>query len=376
MISSEVRRILSKNLEPIKVGVRNILGWRTKRKLVAFAVDDYGNVRLHSRQSRDHMCKLGLKPKNRFDVFDSLETEEDLSILYDTLSSFRDCTGRHPIFTALTVVCNIDFEKQLKVDKYTSELLPYTFGKLGRQRTWELWKEGVTSRLIFPQFHGREHLSVKLLEANLAANENSTRIALENHSYSRINGDILPDIRYTAAFDMSSIDDLKGLKQVLSQGLSYFEKIFGFRSQSFNAPGGKESSHLYETLREGKVKFIESPHIKLDPLGGGRFTRSFNYLGKKNQLDQTYLVRNCLFEPTADGSIDWVSYCIRQINAAFRWNMPAIISSHRVNFCGHIDPKNRRAGINALKQLLDKIVTNWPDVEFVTTVDIGELISN
>ena len=63
-----------------------------------------------------------------------------------------------------------------------------------------------------------------------------------------------------------------------------------------------------------------------------------------------------------------------QIEAAFRWSRPAIISSHRVNFCGHIDPQNRRTGLDALAKLLRSIVGKWPEVEFVAAHKIGDLI--
>ena len=96
-------------------------------------------------------------------------------------------------------------------------------------------------------------------------------------------------------------------------------------------------------------------------------------LDKKNNL--VILVRNVVFEPTEDRGIDWVNYAFKQIEAAFFWNKPAIISSHRVNFCGHIDPKNREKGLNALKQLLKKIVEKWPDVEFMSADELGDLIA-
>jgi hypothetical protein len=90
----------------------------------------------------------------------------------------------------------------------------------------------------------------------------------------------------------------------------------------------------------------------------------------------TYQVRNVVFEPTFKENFDSVSYALNQIKTAFFWNRPAIISSHRVNFCGHIDPKNREIGLSSLKMLLKKIVQSWPDVEFMSTVDLGALIVN
>jgi len=65
---------------------------------------------------------------------------------------------------------------------------------------------------------------------------------------------------------------------------------------------------------------------------------------------------------------------MKQIEAAFLWNKPAIISSHRVNFCGHIDENNRKKGLTSLKQLLDEIVKRWPDVEFMSADELGDTI--
>ena len=65
---------------------------------------------------------------------------------------------------------------------------------------------------------------------------------------------------------------------------------------------------------------------------------------------------------------------MKQIETSFFWNKPANVSSHRVNFCGYIDKKNRATGINDLKQLLKKVVQKWPDVEFMSANELGDLI--
>jgi hypothetical protein len=67
---------------------------------------------------------------------------------------------------------------------------------------------------------------------------------------------------------------------------------------------------------------------------------------------------------------------MQQIQADFRWNKPALISSHRVNFCGHIDPKNREKGLGDLKALLKAIVQKWPEVEFVSVNQLVTIINN
>jgi hypothetical protein len=86
------------------------------------------------------------------------------------------------------------------------------------------------------------------------------------------------------------------------------------------------------------------------------------------------MVRNVVSEPTEVRGINWVDFTMKQIETAFRWNKPAIISSHRVNFCGHIDENNRNVGLMALKNLLYEIVKKWPDVEFMSADELGECI--
>jgi len=79
-----------------------------------------------------------------------------------------------------------------------------------------------------------------------------------------------------------------------------------------------------------------------------------------------YYVRNCAFEPT-DPEFDGVEATMQQIQAAFRWNKPALISTHRANFVGGIDPSNRDAGLKELNKLLVSILKTWPDVEFMSS---------
>jgi len=64
-----------------------------------------------------------------------------------------------------------------------------------------------------------------------------------------------------------------------------------------------------------------------------------------------------------------------EINIAFRMKKPAIISSHRINYVGFIDSSNRDRNLKSLNQLLTRILEKWPDVEFMTTVELGNSIS-
>jgi hypothetical protein len=48
---------------------------------------------------------------------------------------------------------------------------------------------------------------------------------------------------------------------------------------------------------------------------------------------------------------------------------------HRLNFIGFIDPSNRDRNLPKLKTLLSEILKRWNDVEFMTSAQLGDLIS-
>ena len=366
-------------IEKLRLNIKNTIGWKSKRKIVAFSVDDYGNVRLSSKKARENLDKVGAKIYNHFDQYDSLETTEDLEILYKTLSSVKDKNGKHPIFTALALPCNLDFEKIIdsNYSQFFYEELPQTFSKLkGYENTWNLWKEGIQNRFLMPQFHGREHINLKIFNEKLAEKDVITLTAINNRSYTSIDNTKYPTISTAAAFDFWEFKENLEFENIIEDGINLFYKNFGSKPTYFTPPAAAEHPCLHKKLSKMGIEYIDSPLVKKYHLGLGKYKTTINYTGKKNKLGQTYIVRNCFFEPSSRRDIDWVNFTLRQIKAAFTWNKPAIISSHRVNFSGHIDKNNRKNGIDNLNKLLKEIVEKWPDVEFMSTNELGDLIVN
>ena len=122
-------------LSSIISNLKNSIGWKTKRKIVVFSVDDYGNVRLNSAEARKNLDAAGMKIYSRFDALDTLETTQDLEQLFEVLSSVKDKNGRHAVFTPFALPCNIDFEKMEteNYEKFHFETLPNTYKKLATQ---------------------------------------------------------------------------------------------------------------------------------------------------------------------------------------------------------------------------------------------------
>ena len=127
---------------------------------------------------------------------------------------------------------------------------------------------------------------------------------------------------------------------------------------------------LYDFILKHNVKGVDKVRSIKRHIGNGKYINEKNQLGKAKIGDYAVIVRNCVFEPN-DRQIDWENYTLKQIEAAFFWGKPAIVSSHRVNFSGQIEPKNRSKGLSVLKGLLNKITKKWPDVEFVSVNEIA-----
>ncbi|MCC5914786.1 MAG: hypothetical protein JJU46_10460 [Balneolaceae bacterium] len=365
------------------LNAKNTIGWRTSRKFIVFAVDDYGNVRLHSKGARKAMDEAGMKVYNRFDAYDTLETREDLEALFETLGAVKDENGRHPVFTPFAVPCNIDFEamRDNGYEDYQYELLTETYSKLSAidppayEGAWDLWKKGMRQGLMVPQFHGREHLNLKLFREKLQKRDPELITALENRSYTSISSGEYDTISPTAAFDFDKREENRDFHDVIQTGLDAFEEVYGYRSNHFIAPRGQEHPDTHPMLLEGGISYIDTPLLKKEHQGGGKYKTVFNYTGKVNSCGQHFIVRNVVFEPTDERGLDWVEFTLKQIEAAFRWNRPAVISSHRVNFCGHIEEENRKIGLAALRKLLLKVMERWPEVEFISSNELGDLIS-
>lgn len=368
----------------IFMNLKNCIGWKTNRKIVVFSVDDYGNVRVNSKQARVNMDEAGMKIYSRFDSLDTLETKQDLEQLFDVLTSVKDKNNRSAVFTTFALPCNIDFERIESEDyqQFYFELLPTTYQKLAEEQpsayqgAWDLWQSGIANGYLKPQFHGREHLNLHIFNDKLKKRDAELLLSLKNKSFTSISDDDYPTMSSTAAFDFWDLKENENLESIIEEGLECFEKVFGYPSTYFTPSVYNIHHSLFNTLYNNGIRFIDLGLIRNEHQGLNRFKKSFNYIGKPTKEGLSIMVRNVVFEPTEDRGIDWVDFTMKQIETAFRWNKPAIISSHRVNFCGHIDPNNRDKGLAVLKELLSQIVKKWPDVEFMSADELAETLKN
>lgn len=367
--------------------ISNIPGWRTNRHIVVIESDDWGSVRMRSIEDFKELQKKGVPvDTDHYNINDSLESNEDLELLFDTLAKFEDKTGRNPVMTGVNVVANPVFDK-IKENGFTEYVYePYTetlkrYGS--HDRVYELWKKGIAERLFVPIFHGREHLNAQFWMRALQRGNASTLAAFEHGitgiPRKGIRGEEVPN--FQAAFLIDTVEDLPYQKEVLQTGLDLFERLYGYRAKYFVPTNGFFNNSLEEDLNRLGIRYINTAKKQREPLGNGQFKVNTRYIGDRNKNGQIYLTRNCFFEPAATGfevpaNYDWINYCLKEIEIAFRWHKPATISSHRVNYIGYLHPENRENGLRQLAELLTRMLKRWPDIEFMTSAELGDLIAS
>ena len=359
----------------------NISGWRTKRHIVVIESDDWGSIRMPSKEIYEQLLKVGIHvDKCHYCSNDSIASEDDLSLLFEVLNKYKDFNGSPVVITANAVVANPDFQqiRESGFSHYSYKIITETLPNIkGCEHVLDMWKEGFKNGCFRVQSHGREHLNVARWMHYLKENFPETRLAFDLGVYG-ISRTITSENRksFLPAFDFENAQEEQLVNEIAKDGLSIFEDIFGFKSKSFIAPNYTWGKSLEKTIASCGVKYIQGQQrAKYRNSEGENNKIRQRFIGKKNTFGQVDLCRNAIFEPTESPQKDWVSACLKDIAIAFRWHHPAIICLHRVNYVGTINVENRDRNLMLLSQLLDQIQKKWPDTEFMSSDQLGDLIT-
>ena len=360
--------------------LKNIPGKKNNRKIVVIYVDDYGSVRVKDREAYKNLKAAGIPmDETRFSKYDTLADREDFSKLFDTLTSVKDSKQNYACFTPLAIVANPDFEKieASGWKHYYREPFTRTLERYGNDYNgvFELWQQGIKENIFYPAYHGTEHINVKRFMDALQSGHKSVHLAFKNQSVAlpHFPGESVVKQPTTTFFIEDSKENIQ-LEKDIKVGTELFNELFGFYSKQFTPGASIYSPVLNKTLAECGIKYIHVNRYQAYPLGNGNFSKKFLYNGKRNEVGQKYIVRNCQFEPEGRTDNEVANNCLMNVEAAFRWGAPALISSHRVNFVGQLDKKYRDNSLAQLGYLLKKIVQRWPEVEFMNGDEMAETI--
>jgi hypothetical protein len=354
-------------------------GWRSADKILVIESDDWGSIRTSSAAAYRRLVARGYAMERSCWSVDALETDEDLEALYGVLERFRDARGRPACITANMVMANPDFAaiRRSGFEEYVYEPAASTLAASSeRQNVAALWREGMQRRLFRPQFHAREHVRWR---AWLGALRSGSAEALETldlgmcgvpRAVSKEKQSFFEPVYIGASADESRALDVRAM---VREGVRLFEGQFGFRSLSTVAPNCVWTDTTEQAWAESGVRYIQGAFLQYGQ--AGRRPRG-HYLGQRTRHNGRYLVRNATFEPARQLRGEPWRGCLAQIARAFRFGIPAIVSSHRVNYVGSIVAANRKRGLDQLGRLLASVVSRWPEVHFLSSAELGYMIEH
>lgn len=363
----------------------NSRGWRTNRKLVVIESDDWGSIRMPSREVYEKFLAMGYPvDKLSYLKYDSLESNQDLELLFEVLSSVKDIRGNHPVITANTIMTNPDFEKirQSGFKEYHYELFTETLKRYPQHdKVFSLYKEGIERKIFYPQLHGREHLNVNRWMKALQ-NENKTVRMAFDHEFYDLGSEhtVISDISFVDALSPDNQNEMTEQVESIAEASEMFQLLFGYRSKSFIAPCYVWRPEIESAFITNGIKLLQSGAYQLIPEIGkvSSFKKKVHYTGERSKENIFYTVRNCYFEPSnhfiKDRDSNSLNLLFNQLATAFKNKKPAIITSHRLNYIGSIDSSNRSNSLNQLTILLKTLIHRWPQIEFVTSEDLVNII--
>jgi hypothetical protein len=356
---------------------KNFGGWTTRRKILVFDSDDWGSIRMPSKEVLDLFVSQGFIDRHSvYNSLDSLESNDDLTQLFDVLSSYHDAHGHPAVMTANLVVGNPDFSRirQSGFSEYHAEPVTETLKRYSyRDQVEKLWKEGLASGVFIPQFHGREHVNVIRWMKALKERSNDIMLTFDHETTFSGKG----DYNFMEVLDFNTREDLYSMIASLKEGLRQFDSIFGYQARSFVPPCYVWTKEIEEAVAEQGIRYISGISFQLLPTGKfGNYKRTYHFQGQKNRNGQSYLIRNAFFEPSLIKNADPVEECLNHIRIAFNCQKPAIVSCHRINFIGSLNEANRTVNLSLLGQLLKKVTENWPDIEFMSSDQLGDLMTS
>ncbi len=366
--------------EKINRHLSNLPGWRTRRQILVLESDDWGSIRMPSLAAFERLRAQGLSLDRgdalRYNSNDTLAGSDDFDALFSVLERHRDRHHRPAVVTALSLVANPDFDRirDSGFESYYYEPFTHTLERYypGAQ-VFRYWQEGIRQGLFIPQFHGREHLNIAAWMKALREKDPQTHAAFREGCWGFSNHHPYR-VRYQAAFDVTDPAEIDTHHQIIREGLDLFEQLHGYRASFFVPPNGPFNNALEPTAAAYGIRFMSSSKVQHEALGLGKTRRCLHFLGQRNAHGQRYITRNCFFEPSQAGR-NWVESCLQEIAIAFRWHKPAVVSTHRVNFIGALQESNRAHGLNQLDQLLREVTRRWPEVEFMSSDQLGRLMA-
>jgi hypothetical protein len=310
-------------------------------------------------------------PAGRIYGRSTLEHAADVTRLAATLLEFRGRDGQAPVWQANTVMASPDYARL--APPFAGDRLPLLRdpaypSRWERPGLREAIEHGREAGVWWPELHGLLHLPES---AWLTALRSGARDALAAHAEQCF---VCGAVEASAEYDPSEPSPLR--RRALAQAVAWFRERFGRTPSSLIAPDYRWDDQLEAdaeaegiTIFQGRSEQMGRPLRRIrHVLARRRWPR-----GSGRRFD---LPPRIAFEPRGDVSGParlGAARARRAAHAAWERGMPAVVSSHRVNYA-NLDPAWSAAGRRALADLLRALAGDG--AIFLTDAEVCSLDRN
>lgn len=342
--------------------------------LMVLQSDDWGAVRIASRQARNALNRRGFLANRRpREWFDALEGEDDLSALQGVLAGVELRHGRRPTFTANVTVANPDFAaiRRTGFSRLVLESLDDTLQRARGHGAWRTWQQLIAEGWVTPEFQGRDAVHPDRWLADLRFGIDPARASFDLDSIGPASLRF-SDSYYHASYDYAASRSPR-VAEAISDGVLRFARLFGRQPSAFAAPRGVWGDAAERALSLVGIRCTQGPSVQKVPLGDfngePRYRRRLRFSGRRSQAG-VQLVRNVRFEPVLGGPDTELAKALAAVAESFSRGLPAVVGISRMNLVGVLEESNREAGLLALRQFLDAVCTRWPSMRFAGTAEL------
>ena len=333
-----------------------LLRKRFKQKYIIIESDDWG-----LQGSIDDTGIRFLRKNYQKESFtrwttDSLETVEDLELLFDVLNKYKYEFECPPKITANFITHNIDYDKKTELS-----FTPLNQLLIKNKILKKKYFEGINGGIIYPQLHGYCHYNIDTLRDFYLTDEG--RKLFDQGFLTGQNTLKGSSPKFRSEFSKFNFD----VKEKLKISIDEFNNVFNFSPESIIPPHFIIEAPCLDLLTGYGIKAIQASN-RLINFKGDRYRKIF--FRKQNNIH--WMPRNVRLDPHPDYNY-YSKDCISQIDKAFSLKMPAIIDFHRVNISGRFNSNYRDKSLNELDIVFKIVKAKWPDAKFISTSDFIQL---
>lgn len=303
----------------------------------------------------------------------TVETVESVERLFSVLSDIKDTSGRNPIMQCGVVVGFPDYVR-MKSEKfvvYRDRFLPES------PPGWPEWRSvlpimrnAMKEGLFFPFYHGRSHFAVEQWRRSLLAAHPLSMKAFNCNV-------VLPSFVREGEYGKRHLP--MPTETWISNGISAFKELFGISPFSTVSPVYRWTDHEELAFSKVGIRFVQGKNLQVPWMNIPRriIGKGLAILGLKdsgryyeirtgdcNRTGLRYITRNVHFEPLLDGE-GCVDKAVSAAMKAWKKEEPAIISTHRFNYC-HLDKRLANKSLALLYLFLSKLINSVSRLLFLS----------